>query len=164
MGTVIVGKVLEFIEYPFGKGDLTSDGVQHCANISTTTNAVNVVVETKTLEAINADYPTGGRGTIVEVEMGLTSRVCAVSANASVVKYCWQARNKGGNWVDLFAQQSVTPTTAWVTNTFSGRFVPVANFQLVPFDVRFIIECNAVNEGRGATKNSSYVRTLYRID
>ncbi len=51
--------------------------------------------------------------------------------------------------------------TSYVEETRSGRFKPVSNFNALPFEVRLVIQCNELNEGRARVKNSSYVRVKY---
>ena len=147
--------VIEHIEYPFAKGDLTSDGIQWSAEKDTTTADVDVEVESVTIRP-------PALGEMVEVEFGLTAAFRAVSSATADLTYKWQARNKGGTWVDLHSAVTKADIgTTYVEETRSGRFLPVANFDAVPFDVRLIIQCNEANEGRAKIKNSSYVRMKY---
>jgi len=147
--------IIEHTEYPFAKGDLTSDGIQWSAEVDTTTAGVDVEIESVTVRP-------PALGVMIDVEFGLTAAFRAVSSATADVTYKWQARNKGGTWVDLHS--AVTKTnigTTYVEETRSGRFKTVANFDSVPFDVRLIIQCNEANEGRAKVKNSSYVRVKY---
>ena len=147
--------VIEHTEHPFAKGDLTSDGIQWSAENDTTTADVDVEVESATIKP-----PT--LGAMLEVEFGLTAAFRAVSSATADLIYKWQARNKGGTWVDLHG--AVTKTnigTTYVEETRSGCFKTVANFDSIPFEVRLIIQCNEVNEGRAKIKNASYVRLKY---
>jgi len=147
--------VIEHTEYPFAKGDLTADGIQWSAEVDTTTADTDVEVESVTIRP-------PALGEMIEVEFGLTAAFRAVSSSTADLIYKWQARNKGGTWVDLHS--AVTKTnigTTYVEETRSGRFKTVANFDSLPFEVRLIIQCNEANEGRAKVKNSSYVRVKY---
>ena len=147
--------VIEHTEHPFAKGALTSDGIQWSAETDTTTADVDVAVESVTIKP-----PT--LGGMIEAEFSLTAAFRAVSSATADLIYKWQARNKGGTWVDL--HDAVTKTdigTSYVEETHSGRFQPVTNFNLIPFEVRLIIQCNETNEGRAKVKNSSYVQMKY---
>jgi hypothetical protein len=147
--------VIEHTEYPFAKGNLTSDGIQWSAEVDTTTADTDVEVESVTIRP-------PALGEMIEVEFGLTAAFRAVSSSTADLIYKWQARNKGGTWVDLHS--AVTKTnigTTYVEETRSGRFKTVANFDSLPFEVRLIIQCNEANEGRAKVKNSSYVRVKY---
>jgi len=147
--------VIEHVEYPFAKGNLTADGIQWSAEVDTTTADADVEVECVTINP----PPLGA---VLEVELGLTAAFRAVSSATADVIYKWQARNKGGTWVDLHS--AVTKTnigTTYVEETRSGRFQTVANFDSLPFEVRLLIQCNEANEGRAKIKNSSYVRVVY---
>ncbi len=147
--------VVEHTEYPFAKGDLTSDGIQWSAEKDTTTADVDVEVESVTIKP-------PALGEVIEVEFGFTAAFRAVSSATADLKYKWQARNKGGSWVDLHSEVTKTDVgTSYVEETRSGRFKTVANFDSLPFEVRLIIQCNEANEGRAKIKNSSYVGVKY---
>jgi len=147
--------VIEHTEYSFAKGDLTADGIQWSDEVDTTTTDTDVEVESVTIRP-------PALGEMIEVEFGLTAAFRAVSSSTADLLYKWQARNKGGTWVDL--HNAVTKTnigTTYVEETRSGRFKTVANFNSLPFEVRLVIQCNEANEGRAKLKNSSYVRVKY---
>ena len=147
--------VLEHVEYPFAKGNLTADGIQWSAEKDTTTADADVEVESVTIKP-------PALGEMIEVEFGLTAAFRAVSSATADLKYKWQARNKGGTWVDLHSQVTKTDIgTTYVEETWSGRFKTVANFDSLPFEVRLLIQCNEANEGRAKIKNSSFVRVKY---
>ncbi len=147
--------VIEHAEYPFAKGNLTSDGVQWSAEKDTTTADVDVEVESVTIKP-------PALGNLIEIEFGLTAAFRAVSSATADITYKWQARNKGGTWVDLHSAVTKADIgTTYVEETLSGRFKTVANFDSLPFEVRLIIQCNEANEGRAKVKNSSYVRVKY---
>lgn len=147
--------VVEHTEYPFAKGDLTSDGIQWSAEKDTTTADVDVEVESVTIKP-------PALGELIEVEFGLTAAFRAVSSSTADLIYKWQARNKGGTWVDLHSAVTKADIgTTYVEETRSGRFKTVANFDSLPFEVRLIIQCNEANEGRAKIKNSSCVRIKY---
>ena len=152
-------KFPQHTEHPFAKGNLTSDGIQWCAERSTTTANVDVSVES--IAPIITPLP----GLIIEVEFGLTAAFRAVSTATADIIYQWQARNEGETWVNLHA--AVTKTnigTTYVEETYSGRFATAINFYRVPFEIRLIIQCNEANEGRAKIKNSSYVRVIYTLN
>ena len=102
-------------------------------------------------------WPTGEGATVADNTATWTCRFIKDT-------YKWQARNKGGTWVDLHSPVTISPTTSsYAESTFSGRFAPTSNFNAVPFDVQLILQCNYANQGRAKTKNSSYARCLYKI-
>ncbi len=147
--------VMEHVEYPFAKSNLTSDGIQWCAEKDTTTANVDVEVECVTIKP-------PALGEMIEVEFGLTAAFRAVSSATADIIYKWQVRNKGGTWVDLHTAVTKTNVgTTYVEETRSGRFKTVANFNALPFEARLILQCNEENEGRAKIKNSSYVRVKY---
>jgi hypothetical protein len=151
----MVMAVIEHTEYPFAKGDLTADGIQWSAEVDTTTPDTDVEVECVTIKP-------PALGEIIEVEFGLTAAFRAVSSATADLTYKWQARNKGGTWVNLHGTVAKTNIgTTYVEETRSGRFNLVANFDSLPFEVRLVIQCNEANQGRAKVKNSSYVKVQY---
>lgn len=147
--------VIEHIEHPFAKGNLTSDGVQWSAEHTTTTDAYEEV------ESVAITPPA--LGNVLEYEFGLT---CAVKSSGATedVLFKWQARNVGGTWVDLHGEVTyAADASAYQEYTYGGRFKPVANFDAVPFEVRLVIKSGGAGgeNAIGKTKNSSYVKVVY---
>jgi len=138
-------------------GALTEDGVQYSSEVTTGAANTDVTVLSKLINPVL-------EGRILLVEFGLTADFKAVSSATADLIWKWQARNKDGTWVEL--HPAVTETnigTTYKSRTRSGYFTPEANFQNVPFEVRLILQCNELNEGRARVKNSSYVRVIYRV-
>ena len=147
--------VIEHVEHPFAKGNLTSDGVQWSAEHMTTTNDYEEV------ESVTISPPA--LGGVLEYELGLTGAVKS-SSTAESVLLKWQARNKGGTWVDLHSEVTYPANaSAYKEYTYSGRFKPVANFNEVPFEVRLVIKSGSAGgeNAVGKTKGSSYVKVIY---
>ena len=147
--------VIEHIEHPLAKGNLTSDGVQWSAEKTTTTDGY------ETVEEVTVNPPA--LGAVIEFEFGLTCAVKSSGATESVL-FKWQARNKGGTWVDLHDEATYSAdASSYKEYTYSGCFKPVANFNDMPFDVRLAIKSGAAagENAIGKTKNSSYVRVIY---
>jgi len=147
--------VIEHVEHPFAKGNLTSDGVQWSAEKTTSTD------DYETVEEVTVSPPALGE--VIEFEFGLT---CAVksSGTTEAVLFKWQARNKGGTWVDLHDEVTYSAdASAYKEYTYSGRFHPAANFNAVPFDIRLAIKSGSAGgeNAVGKTKNSSYVKVIY---
>lgn len=147
--------VIEHIEHPFAKGNLTSDGVQWSAEKTTSTDDYEAV------EEVTINPPA--LGVVIEFEFGLTCAVKSSGASESVL-FKWQARNKGGTWVDLNNEVTyAADASTYKEYTYSGRFKPVANFSAVPCDIRLIIKSGSAGgeNAAGKTKNSSYVKVIY---
>ncbi|MBI4188623.1 MAG: hypothetical protein HY529_05400 [Chloroflexi bacterium] len=147
--------IIEHVEHPFAKGNLSSDGVQWSAEKTTSTD------DYETVEVVTVNPPALGK--VIEFEFGLT---CAVKSSSTLesVLFKWQARNKGGSWVDLHAEVTYPPNASTYREyTYSGRFKPVADFNAVPFDIQLLIKSGSAGgeNAVGKTKNSSYVRVIY---
>ena len=147
--------VIEHIEHSFARGNLTSDGVQWSAEKTTSGD------DYETVEEVAVNPPA--LGAVIEYEFGLT---CAVKSSGTLedVLFKWQARNKGGTWVDLHGEVTyAADASVYEEYTYSGRFKPVANFNAVPFDVRLTIKSGSAGgeNAIGKVKNSSYVRVIY---
>jgi len=140
---------------PLRQGPLTGDGIQWSAEVDTAGAAVDVEVERITVRP-----PALGR--LLEIEFGLTAAFRAVASATADLTYKWQARNKGGQWVDLHTAVTKTDIgTTYIEETRSGRLGPVAGLNTLPFEVRLVIQCNEAGQGRARVKNSSYIRVKY---
>ena len=151
----MVTAVIEHIEHPFARGNPTSDGVQWSAEYTTTGDGYEEV------ESVTVNPPSLGE--IKEYEFGLTGAVKSSGASESVL-FKWQARNKGGSWVDLHDEGTyAADASAYKEYTYSGRVQPVANFNTMPFEVRLLIKSGGAGgeNAVGKTKSSSYVRVVY---
>jgi hypothetical protein len=151
----MVTAVVEHIENPFARGNLTSDGVQWSAEHTTTTDDYEEV------ESVEIAPPT--LGAVIEYEFGLTCAVRSSGVSESVL-FKWQAREQDGEWMDLHGEVTYpADASAYKTYTYSGRFQPVTGFDTVPFQVRLVIKSGGAGgeNATGKTKNSSYVRVTY---
>jgi hypothetical protein len=147
--------VIEHVEHPFAKANLTADGVQWSTEKTTSTD------DYETVEEVTVNPPA--LGAVIEFEFGLTCAVKSSGATESVL-FKWQARNKGGSWVDLHGEVTYPANaSAYKEYTYSGRFKPVANFNTVPFDIRLAVKSGSAGgeNAVGKTKNSSYVKIIY---
>lgn len=147
--------VIEHIEHPFAKGDLTSDGVQWSVEHTTPSDDYEEV------ESVLVSPPA--LGDVLEFEFGLTCAVKSSGVNESVL-FKWQARNQGGTWVDLNEEITCSPdASSYKEYTCSGRFKPVTDFDRIPFEIRLVIKSGSAGgeTAVGKTKNSSYVKVLY---
>ncbi len=153
---VRVGLLTDF-EDRLVSGDLTEDGIQYSSEVTTGTADTDVTVLSKLINPVI-------EGEIILVEFGVTADFKAVSSATADLIWKWQARNEAGSWVDLHSAVTETDIgTTYQSRTRSGYFTPEANFQDVPFEVRLILQCNELDEGRARVKNSSYVRVIYRV-
>ncbi len=130
-------------------GVLTEDGIQYSPEVTIGAADTDVTVLSKLINPVL-------EGEILLVEFGLTADFKAVSSGTADLIWKWQVRNKDGTWVDLHSVVTETDIgTTYISRTRSGYFTPEANFQMVPFEVRLILQCNELNEGRARVKNSS---------
>lgn len=164
MSQVIVGKIVEIVEHPFGKGPLTSDGVQYSAEVTSTANTYKTV-EKVTIDEIGVTGGPGGRGTIIEggyaVTWGMHSSGSADKATGLISA---QDKDNGTYVVLMTAQETATASTAYEYFTYSGRFASTATFTKVPFDMKVEVKSSGTTDNAvGKVKNSSYVSVVYKI-
>jgi hypothetical protein len=153
----MVTAVVEHIENPFARGNLTSDGVQWSAEHTTTTDDYE--------EVESAVIAPPALGAVIEYEFGLTGAVKSSGASEAVL-FKWQSREQGGEWIDLHGEVTYPANaSAYREYTYSGRIKPVAGLNAVPFEVRLVIKSGGAGgeNATGKTKNSSYVRVVYAV-
>jgi hypothetical protein len=145
---------------PFGKGLLTSNGAQYSSTVSTTGAGTWQAVETKAIT-----LPVGS--TLVEVDFGLTAALIS-SDSTEPANAKWQIGDSSTAFDDLCdAQTRTAPASTWVDITVSGRqnttggtnFTGATN----PFYVRYVVNSTGVPTSGGKTKNSSYVKVIYKL-
>ena len=148
---------LRDVELPLVTGDLTATGIQYSAAVDTTTANVDVVVLSKTIDPVIL-----GKNNLIAIEFGLTAEFKAVSSATGDLIWKWQARNTGGSWVDLHTAVTETdPGTTYLSRTRQGKFLVQANLNQAKIDVRLLLQCNELNEGRAYVNAASYVRLIY---
>lgn len=151
-------KFEEFTWKPFGKGSLTTDGVQYSAEVASIGDTYTAI-ETVTLYHPHTFIP-------VEYEFSLTVALKSSGATEAV-NWKWQASDNGTDWQDLIAEQTIAASAAaYADVSCSGRFAPVTNFlgTGTSFQVRAVAK-SAAADGEtvtGKVKNSSYVICKYR--
>jgi hypothetical protein len=154
-GDITTMTVIEHIEHPFARGNLTADGIQWSAEKTTSTDGYETVEE--------ATVKPPALGNVIEIEFGLT---CAVKSGSTLesVLFKWQARNSGGTWVDLHTEVTYPANAStYKEYTYSGRCQISANLNRLPIDVRLQVKSGAAGgeNAFGKTKSSSYVRVVY---
>lgn len=155
-------KIIDYTKH-LVDGNLTSDGVQWSTEVDTTTADADVTVLSVTVASPIKNIPAAAKFLLLEIECGLRAAFRAVSSATADLIWKWQIRNEGGTWVDLHSAQTETDIgTTYVEKSMSGYFTVQTNITEMPFDIRLLLQCNELNEGRGKVKNSSYVRVLAR--
>ena len=143
---------------PFGKGSLTTDGVQYSAVVSDIGDTYTAI------ETITINQPLGY--TLEEIELALT---VAIKSSSTVEGVNWkmQASDVGAVWEDLIAERTrAADASVYADVSASGRFAPTGNFLGTgsTFQVRAVVK-SAVAAGEtaaGKMKNSSYIVCKYR--
>ncbi len=155
--------LVELVEHPFGKGSLTTNGVQYGAVTAGAGSAAYVAVP----GAATIYRPAGTR--IAEVEFGLTEAVLS-SNSVETMMWKFQASDNNTDWEDLIAGQTAVSgaavSTTYTDVTALGRFAPTGNFAGTanPFYVRGAVKAAAAATGTvsGKIKSSSYVVVKYK--
>ncbi len=179
---VIVPKIMEIIEHPFALGQGTANGVQVSLVVNTATANEFVVIEQRPINAFGGAIggPGGESDRVLEFEYGLTLQVRAPGGEITTPAYTlWQVRNWStanavvAPWYDLHPEHTQAANLAadWTNITYSGRASLTSNtlFSKIPCEIRALVKCNVANANAthtammGRTKNSSYVKVLYRI-
>jgi len=151
-------KFEEITYFPFGKGSLTTDGVQYSAEVASIGDTYTPI---ETVTIINPHVFT-----LMEVGFGLTGAVKSSGAAESVL-WKWQASDNGTDWQDLIAEQTVAASAATYADvSCSGRFALTGNFLGTgeSFQIRMVVKSGAVagETATGKAKNSSYIICKYR--
>jgi len=157
-GGIFLPERFEFVLHPFGKGSLTTDGVQYSTEVSGIGDTYTAI------ETVTIIQPTGY--TLQEIEFGLT---VAIKSSAAVEGVNWkmQASDDGAAWEDLIAEQLRAASCAdYLDVSALGRFALTGNFlgTGATFQARAVVK-SAVAAGETATgkmKSSSYVLVKYR--
>ena len=161
MGRGAIPKVGEVVLHPFGRGNLSTDGVQYSAASTGADTDGYVTVETATIR-----LPDGV--VLTEVELGLTSAIHGTNTtgNGGIV---WSIGNTSTGWDTLNTEVTSTSSTDSATpeeDTVSGRIVPTGGTNFTganPFSVKCAVQSNSTGlRIIGRTKASSYVKVLYR--
>ena len=173
----VAKEIVSYIVHAFGRGTLTTTGVQYgSSGISTSTDTWKVV-ETKTIQPMVRGI--GALGTILELEFSLTTGSVHESTSAGgVVQYNWQAKNISDtsteDWQWLLPTSSGHSTAVGSTEVFTtySGYMTVATHSLdeVPFQIRLLVMGGAGSTSGGSAtgsqaraKNSTYVKVLYRV-
>jgi len=151
----MVMAIVEHIEHPFARGNLTVDGVQWSDEHTTSADDYE--------EVESAVISPPALGDVLEFEFGLTCAVKSSGATESVL-FKWQARNQGETWVDLHDEVTYSADASdYQEYTYSGRANAVDNFNQIPFEVRLVVKSGSAGgeNAIGKTKSSSYVKVVY---
>ena len=149
----------EFIFKPFGKGILTTDGVQYSTEITTSTD-VYEVVETITLKQPNLTI-----WELYELEFGLTMRIKSSGAAESVL-WKFQGSDNNTGWEDLIAEQTrAASAAAYADISALGRWAPTGLLKGLQKNiyVRGVVKSGAAagETASAGMKSSSYVIAKY---
>lgn len=156
-----------YIEHPFARGGLTSDGIQYGSAQATTGSSVYVTVSSATVyprisTAASTRY-TNQR--IKELEFGLTGNFisCSTVSTTAMAVFKWQAKDRSEScWTVLYTSSGSTASfinsTAYVDRTVSGYANVTTGLQNMPLDIRLQIKSGKATAAAGRVKNSSYVK------
>ena len=145
--------------HPFGKGLLTTDGIQWCTAVTTSTD------DYETVESVTIYLP--GKPWIVE-QLGYQLTMRTKSSGATeYVKYKWQGSDDGSSFEYLCAEQTQSAdASSYAESTLSGTWAPTGNLLLAgtQFTLRGVVKsAGAGGETASAqTKNSSIITLKLR--
>ena len=81
------------------------------------------------------------------------------------IKWQWQARNKGGTFVNLHSEVTEDiPSETYFARTGQGFASLVANFNAVPYEVKLVAYRRdvATTSGKARVKSSSYAKAVFQ--
>jgi len=134
-------------------GALTEDGVQWSTAVPTVAANEDKIVFSKVLESSMV-------GKIFNLEASLDIQIKAGSVTADV-KYKWQARKKGGTWVDLHDYITITTIgTDYVAKGVAGVILAgTTDLDEYPIEIQLVIQSNETTPGvaTAQVKNTSYI-------
>jgi hypothetical protein len=165
----VAKEVCQYLVHAFGTGTLNQTGAQYgtTAKSVSTDAALAKEVDIATVQPFTG-IGQGTSGDIIEVEFGLTAGFKTGTDTAGVIVYKWQAKNANLSstcWVDLSTANTTALGTTYADQTYSGYFTPTTNLNQIPFNVRLILWDGTASSTQASakTKNSSYIRCLYRV-
>lgn len=145
----------EHVEYPFGKGELTPDGVQWSPTIQ---GQVGVWVEVEKVMIWPPDS-----GFVAQVDLDLTCAFFEPATLQDYAYYQWQGRDYDSSaWIALVGEASAFGGSgAWKTFVLKGRTKQVDGFRVVPCELRLVFKATIAGI---AARTSSLCRVsfLYR--
>ena len=152
-------KILNFdiTDYPV-RAQGTIDGVQYSAEVET----VLADTDYELLLYKTFDRFSRLKGKLAWVEYNIEFQLKAGTTTADV-KWKLQARDKGGTWVDMCAEQTETDiNTTYVDKAIKGYLDIKTNITKVPFEMRLILQSNEATPGigTGQIKNTTFIRMI----
>lgn len=160
---VIKGRnFFDLSSYPVkAQGTTDSDGVQY------DTEVVTVDVDTDyALFAFDSsnDFPKLD-GNLAWVHYNIIFSLKAGNASADL-KWKLQARNKGGTWTDMCAEQTESNiNTTYIEKRIKGYLDIKTNIITAPFEMKLIFQSNEATPGigTGKVKNSTIIRMVGEV-
>ena len=169
-------EVCEYLVHAFGKGNLTSDGAQYGTTViaTSTDSELATVIDSATVQpfaftpSLRGSKYYGTIGDILELELGLTAAFKTSTDAAAVCTYKWQAKEatlSSTCWVDLMTWNTTAVGATYTDFTRSGYFSTTTNLEKFPINIRLIMFNGTASSTQASakTKNSSYVKVLYRV-
>ena len=146
--------------HPFGRGDLTTNGVQY-SSITTgstgitskSTAAVGVTIANTTLS-----IPGFDNHYLDEIEFGLTQALASTNGT-STCGYCWYWKDPDeSTWTALMSAYNFRTTKAWTDRTHSGYGKPATGYNKLPMALKLEAWGKTASMLEIKIKNSSYVK------
>lgn len=147
----------DVVIYPVG-GALVID----TQNIKTFSTSPAAMAADTWVDMFNFTYQPSSAGKLLYIEFFLEYQVRATTATADTVERI-RARNKDSAWVLISNEKTTTDLgTTFIMRTTSGRVVPAANIDSVPFEVAVQGKTNEADTLRLEVSSNSSIRAVYR--
>lgn len=164
-GSAWVIKTMDFFDltnYPIkAQGTTNSDGVQYGDEVVTVDADTDYVLLTYDS---TASYPKLA-GNLAWVHYNIVFELKAGNSTADL-KWKLQARNKGGTWTDMCAEQTESNiNTTYVAKRIKGYLDIKTNITEMPFEMRLIFQSNETTPGigTGKVKNDTVIRMVGEV-
>jgi len=154
--------VFDYTHYPNFNANLAVDGVQFSPEVDTA--AINTDVEVFSF-TINPHNEASGfrKNEILWAYANLDMQIETLGGGGTIT-WQWQAREIGAAaWINLHTPVAEATGVAYVDRVRKGYINLQANLQNLPIQVRLIMQCTVINDGRAHVRNTTFVRTLYRV-
>ena len=170
-GRVVVPKLIEWTEEPWGWSNATANGIQYDATPTNVAgDATWRAVGHKVFNTWPFGYP-GGKGNVPwrMLQLATTIRFASPDNITALLNTKLQGRNHEPNvvnqesWTDISDTLSEVVNATWRDISLSGKIPVSQGFNAIPFELQIVYQANTASVVQAKMKNSGYVKFQYVI-